>query len=207
MHMRISLVGEHESAPQESMVNAVLINKTVRRSKSFTEHVPVRKVRLEMTSSGNIQDNSPWRTHLGIHRLVQVPSQGVIRDLPCCKHTPCSFDNKRLISKENGTLQHKELDGADELSALSQLGSSSTLNSFSKENGGNISSTCQKPPLLPDTSAVWTRQHISSTKCTPACNKLNFYPFPNKKGPRISEAARRLGLYVSQWRHSVMYKI
>lgn len=207
MRMRISLVGEHESTLPESMVNAVLINKTVRRSKSFTEHVPVRKVRLEMTSSSNIQDNSPWRTHLGIHRLVQAPSQRVTRDLPRCKHTPCSFDNQRLISKENGTLQHKELDGADELSALSQLGSSSTLNSFSKENGSNISSTCQKPPLLSATSAIWTPQRISSTKCTPACNKLNFYPFPNKKGPRISEAARRLGLYVSQWRHSVIHKI
>lgn len=196
--INVSLLGEHESVLPESMVNAVLINKKVRRSKSFTECVPVRKVRLEMTSSGNIQDNSPWRTHLGIHRLVQAPRQGVTWDLSHCKNRPCSFDNQRLISKGNGTLQPKELEGASELSALSQLGSSSVLNSFSEENGSNISSTCQKPPLKSATSAVWTHQHISSTKCMPVCNKLNFYPFPNKKGPRISEAARRLGLYVSQ---------
>lgn len=192
LHTCISLVGEHESALPESMVNAVLINKNVRRSKSFTECVPVRKVRLEMTSSGNVQDNSPWRTHLGIHRLVQAPCHGVPWDLPHCKNRPCSFDNQRLISKGNGTLQPKELEGASELSALSQLGSSSTL------NGCNAASACQKPPLKSATSAVWTHQHAASTQCMPACNKLNFYPFPNKKGPRISEAARRLGLYVSQ---------
>ncbi|XP_068260889.1 uncharacterized protein C9orf152 homolog [Nyctibius grandis] len=197
-HIIVFKTGEHESVLPESMVNAVLINKKVERSKSFTERVPVRKVSLEMTSSGNVQDNSPWRTHLGIHRLVQAPCQGVTWDPSHCKNGPCRFDNQRLISKGNGTLQPKELEGASELSALSQLGSSSISNSFSTEDGSTISSTCQKPPPKSATSAVWALQHISSTKCTPACNKLNFYPFPNKKGPRISEAARRLGLYVSQ---------
>ncbi|KAM6412683.1 LOW QUALITY PROTEIN: uncharacterized protein C9orf152 homolog [Pluvialis apricaria] len=180
-HIIVFKTGEHESALPESMVNAVLINKKVRRSKSFTECVPVRKVRLEMTSSGNVQDHSPWRTHLGIHRLVQAPCHGVPWDLPHCTNRPCSFDNRRLISKGNGTLQPKELEGASELSALSQLGSSSTLNR--KENGCNTASTCQKPPLKSATSAVWTHQHTTSTKCMPACNKLNFYPFPIKRGP------------------------
>ncbi|KAM6339287.1 uncharacterized protein C9orf152 homolog [Podargus strigoides] len=197
-HIIVFKTGEHESVLPESMVNAVLINKKVGRSKSSTEHVPVRKVRLEMTSSDNIQDNSPWRTHLGIHRLVQAPCQGGTWDLPHSKNRPCSFDNQRLISKANSTLQPKEFEGGSKLSGLSQLGSSSMLNSFSKENGSNISSTSQEPPLKSATSAVWTHQHVSSTKCIPTCNKLNFYPFPNKKGPRISEAARKLGLYVSQ---------
>ncbi|XP_054674465.1 LOW QUALITY PROTEIN: uncharacterized protein C9orf152 homolog [Grus americana] len=184
-HIIVFKTGEHESVLPESMVNAVLINKKVRRSKSFTERVPVRKVRLEMTSSGNVQDNSPWHTHLGIHRLVQTPCQGVTWDLSHCKNGPCSFDNQRLISKENGTVQAKELEGASELSTLSQPGSSSMLNSFTKENGSNISSTCQKPSPISATSPVWTHQHISSTKHMPACNKLNFYPFPIKKGPEF----------------------
>lgn len=196
-HVIVFKTGEHESVIPESMVNAVIINKKV-RSKSFTEHVPVRKVRLEMTSSGNAQDNSLWHTHLGIHRLVQATCQGATQDVSHCKNGPCSFDKQRLISQKNGTLQAKELEEARELSALSQLGSSSVLNNFSKENGSSISSTCPKPPLKSPTSAVWTHQRISSTKCMPACNKLNFYPFPNKKGPRISEAAKRLGLYVSE---------
>ncbi|KFV60826.1 Uncharacterized protein C9orf152, partial [Tyto alba] len=118
-HIIVFKTGEHESVLPESMVNPVLINKSVRKSKSFTECVPVRKVRLEMASSGNVQDNSPWRTHLGIHRLVQGPRQGVTWDLSHCKDSPCSSDNQRLISQGNGTLQHKELEGARELSTLS----------------------------------------------------------------------------------------
>ncbi|XP_057254300.1 uncharacterized protein C9orf152 homolog [Pezoporus wallicus] len=195
-HVIVFKTGEHESVISESMVNTVIINKKV-RSKSFTEHVPVRKVRLEMTSSGNTQDNSLWHTHLGIHRLVQAPYQGVTQDVSHCKNGLCNFDKQRLISQGNSTLQPKELEEANELSAPSQLRSSSMLNSFSKQNGSSISSTCPKPPKSA-TSAVWTHQHISPTKCTSACNKLNFYPFPNKKGPRISEAAKRLGLYVSE---------
>ncbi|XP_010293241.1 PREDICTED: LOW QUALITY PROTEIN: uncharacterized protein C9orf152 homolog [Phaethon lepturus] len=183
-HIIVFKTGEHESVLPESMVNAVLINKKVKRSKSFTECVPVRKVRLEMTRSGNVQDNSPWHTHLGIHRLVQARCQGVAWSSHC-KNRPCSFDNQRLIPNGNSTLQHQELEGASELSALSQLGSSSTLNSFSNENGHNISSICQEPPLKSATSAVWTHQHISSARCMPACNKLNFYPFPIKKGPEF----------------------
>ncbi|XP_054246214.1 uncharacterized protein C9orf152 homolog [Indicator indicator] len=197
-HIIVFKTDEYEPVLPESMVSAVLINKPVRRSKSFTERVPVRKVSLELSSSGNVQDNSPWHTHLGIHRLVQCPSHGVTWDLSQCENRPYCFDNQSLDSKGNSTLQHKEQEGARELSVCSQMGSSSILNGFSKENGSKISSTCQKPPLKSATSAVWTHQPISSTKCMPACNKLNFYPFPNKKGPRISEAARKLGLYISQ---------
>ncbi|XP_008498974.2 uncharacterized protein C9orf152 homolog [Calypte anna] len=197
-HIIVFKTGEHEPVLPESVVNPVLINKKVGRSKSLTEYIPVRKVRLETTSSGNIQENSPWRIHLGIHRLVQAPCQGVTWDLSHCKKGPCSFDSHRLISKGNITLQPEELDETSELSALSQLGSSSMGSSFTKENSSDVSNPCQKPALKSATSAVWTHHHIPYTKCMPACNKLNFYPFPNKKGPRISEAARKLGLYVSQ---------
>ncbi|KFQ22964.1 Uncharacterized protein C9orf152, partial [Merops nubicus] len=117
-HIIVFKTGEHESVLPESMVSAVLINKAVRRSKSFTERVPVRKVRLEMSSS-NAEDNSPWRTHLGIHRLAQAPCQGGTWDLSQCQDRPCSFDNQRLVSKGNGMLQHKESEGGSELSVLS----------------------------------------------------------------------------------------
>ncbi|KAJ7408200.1 hypothetical protein WISP_122184 [Willisornis vidua] len=196
-HIIVYKTGEQKSLLPESMVNAVLINKKVRRSKSFTGDVPVKEVTMETTNGANLEDDLLWRIHLGTHRLGQTPAQGVSWDLSQCKNRPWSFNNQRLISKENGTPQTKQLEGESELSALSQLGSSSVLNSSSKENGCSISSSCQKPPLKSPTSAVWTHQHISPTKCISACNKLNFYPFPNKKGPKISEAARKLGLYVS----------
>ncbi|XP_062423639.1 uncharacterized protein C9orf152 homolog isoform X2 [Rhea pennata] len=170
-HIIVFKTGENESALSESMV------------------------RLELTSDGNLQDSSLWRTHLGIHRLAQASRREVSWDLSQCKNGPGSFDNHRLIPKENGTLQHTDLETVSEQPTLNQLGSSSTLNGFSKENSSNISGICQKSPCE---SAIWTHQHTSSTKCMPACNKLSFYPFPQKKTPRISEAARRLGLYVSQ---------
>lgn len=198
MHKCISLAGGHESVLPESMINPVLINKKAKRSKSYRGDVPVRKVTLEATNSGDSEDNLLWRVHLGIHRLGQGPGQADSWDLSHCNNTPWSFDNQRLISKGNDTLQTKESGGASELSELRQLGSPSVLNSLREENGCNISSSCQKPPLKSATAALWAHQQISATKCMPACNKLNFYPFPNRKGPRISEAARRLGLYVSQ---------
>uniref|UniRef100_A0A669R110 TBC1 domain-containing protein n=1 Tax=Phasianus colchicus TaxID=9054 RepID=A0A669R110_PHACC len=162
-HIIVFKTGEHESVLPESMVNAVLINKKVKNSKSFTERVPVRKVRLEVTSNGTAHDSSPWRTHLGIHRLAQTPCKKAPWDLSNCRNESFSFDNQRLISKENGTLQRKELEEVSELSMLS----SSTLSSFSKESDSTISGTCQKPALKSDTSAVWMHHHISSTKYMP----------------------------------------
>ncbi|XP_048178197.1 uncharacterized protein C9orf152 homolog [Corvus hawaiiensis] len=197
-HIIVYKTGGHESILPESMVNPVLINKKVKRSKSYRGDVPVRKVTLEATNSGDSEDNLLWRVHLGTHRLGQGPGQGDSWDLSHCNKAPWSFDNQRLISKGNDTLKTKEYEGASELSELRQLGSSSVLNSPREENGCNISSSCQKPPLKSATAALWAHQQISATKCMPACNKMNFYPFPNRKGPRISEAARRLGLYVSQ---------
>ncbi|XP_023777734.1 uncharacterized protein C9orf152 homolog isoform X1 [Cyanistes caeruleus] len=190
--------GGHECVLPESMVNPVLINKKIKRSKSYRGDVPVRKVTLDTINSGNSEDDLLWRIHLGIHCLGQAPGQGDSWDLSHGKSTAWSFDNQRLISVGNGTPQTMESAGASELSQLRQLGSSSVLNSLSKENSCNISSSCQKPPLKSATAALWAHQQIAAIKCTPACNKLNFYPFPNRKGPRISEAARRLGLYVSQ---------
>ncbi|XP_005480499.2 uncharacterized protein C9orf152 homolog [Zonotrichia albicollis] len=197
-HIIVYKTGGHESALPESMINPVLINKKVKRSKSCRGDVPVRKVPLETTKGGDSEEDLLWRVHLGRHRLGQALRQGGSWDLSHHSSTPWSFDNQRLISKGNGTLQTEESAGASELAELRQLGSSSVLNSLSRENGCNISSSCQKPPLKSPTAALWAHQHISATKCMPACNKLTFYPFPNRKGPRISEAARRLGLYVSQ---------
>ncbi|XP_063272445.1 uncharacterized protein C9orf152 homolog [Prinia subflava] len=196
-HIIVYKTGGYESVLPESMVNPVLINKKVKRSKSCRGDTPVRKVTLETTTSGNSEDDFLWRVHLGAHRLRQAPGQGDSCHLPHCSSTPWSFDNQRLISKANDTSQTKESAGASELSELRQLGSAGVWNTLTKENGCNISSSCQKPPLKSATAALWDHQQSSDTKCMAACNKLNFYPFPNRKGPRISEAARRLGLYVS----------
>uniref|UniRef100_A0A8C0GCJ8 Chromosome 9 open reading frame 152 n=1 Tax=Chelonoidis abingdonii TaxID=106734 RepID=A0A8C0GCJ8_CHEAB len=198
-HIIVFKTDENQSVPGESMVNAVLINKKTRKQKEFKEHIPVRKVALELTSNGNVQDSSPWRTHLGIHRLLQADCQKTPCDLAHCKNEQISFDNERLTMKENVMLPYEKTLTASEQStvSLNELGNSSMLNSPTEENSNSISGTCQQNPLKSVSPAIWTHQQISSTKCISISRKLSYYPFPQKKTPRISEAARRLGLYVS----------
>ncbi|KAM7069854.1 LOW QUALITY PROTEIN: uncharacterized protein C9orf152 homolog [Acridotheres tristis] len=191
-HIIVYKTGGHESALPESIINPVLINKKVKRSKSYRGDAPVRKVTLETISGGDSEDDLLWHIHLGTHRLGQAPGQGDSCNPSQCNSPPWSFDNQRLISKGNGTPQTKEMAGAGELSELRQLGSSSVLDSLSKDNSCNISSSCQKPPLKSATAALWAHQ-ISATRCTPACNKLNFYPFPNRKGPEFLKQQEGLG--------------
>uniref|UniRef100_A0A8C8SPI7 Chromosome 9 open reading frame 152 n=1 Tax=Pelusios castaneus TaxID=367368 RepID=A0A8C8SPI7_9SAUR len=191
--------GENQPVHAESMVNAVLINKNIRKLKGFKEHIPVRKVTLELTSNDNIQDSSPWRTHLGIHRLLEADCQTAPCDPAYCKNKQISFDDERLTVKENVMLPHEKLLTANEQStvSLSEVGNSSALSSPTEENSNSVSGICQKSPSISVSSATWTHQQISSTKCIPIPSKLSYYPFPQKKTPRISEAAKRLGLYVS----------
>ncbi|XP_029767474.1 uncharacterized protein C9orf152 homolog [Terrapene carolina triunguis] len=198
-HIIVFKTDENQSVPGQSMVKAILINKKTRKPKEFKEHIPVRKVTLELTSNGNVQDSSPWRTHLGIHRLLQTDCQKAPCDLALCKNEQISFDNERLTVKENVMLPYEKTLTASEQStvSLNELGNSSMLNSPTEENSNSISGIYQKYPLKSVSSAIWTHQQISSTKCIPISRKLSYYPFPQKKTPRISEAARRLGLYVS----------
>ncbi|XP_067398905.1 uncharacterized protein C9orf152 homolog [Emydura macquarii macquarii] len=190
---------ENQPVHKESMVNAVLINKNIRKPKGFKEHIPVRNVTLELTSNDNIQDSSLWRTHLGIHRLLQADCQKAPCDLAHCRNKQISFDNERLTVKENIMLPcEKPLAGNEQSTiSLNEVGNSSTLSSPTEENSNSVSGICQKSPLTSVSSAIWTHQQISSTKFIPISSKLSYYPFPQKKTPRISEAARRLGLYVS----------
>ncbi|KFP71024.1 hypothetical protein N310_07576, partial [Acanthisitta chloris] len=109
--------GEHESVPLKSMVKGVLINREVKILKSFADD-PVGKVTLETTSWGNVQYNSLWYTHLQTHHLSKISGQRISWDLDNHKNEPQSFDNNRLISKGDDTLQPKELGGASEQSAL-----------------------------------------------------------------------------------------
>uniref|UniRef100_A0A8C5X9T6 TBC1 domain-containing protein n=1 Tax=Malurus cyaneus samueli TaxID=2593467 RepID=A0A8C5X9T6_9PASS len=166
-HIIVYKTGGQESVLPESMINAILINKKIKRSKSFRGDVPVRKVTLKTTNGGDSDDNLLWHIHLGTHRLGQAPGQGDSWNLSHCNNTPWSFDNQRLISKGNDTLQTKDSGGASELSELRQLGSSGMLNSLREENSCNITSSCQKPPLKSATAALWAHQQISATKCTP----------------------------------------
>ncbi|RLW11620.1 hypothetical protein DV515_00001323 [Chloebia gouldiae] len=153
-HIIVYKTGGHESLLPESIINPVLINKNVKRSKSGGGDVPVRKATLVTMNAGDSEDNFLWRVHLGNHRLGQALGQGDSCHLSHCNSPPRSFDNQRLISMRNDTPQTKEPAGASELSELGQLGRAGVLNSLGKENDCNISSSCQKPPLKSPTAAL-----------------------------------------------------
>uniref|UniRef100_A0A8D0HGD5 TBC1 domain-containing protein n=1 Tax=Sphenodon punctatus TaxID=8508 RepID=A0A8D0HGD5_SPHPU len=191
---------DEDSIHGEPMVSAVLINKKVRKSKAFQERTPVREVNLELPCNGNVQDNSPWRTHLEIHRLVHSKHQKAPYDLAKCKNEQISFDNKRLTLKENVTSQYENsvMESEQSTQSLDELENSSMLSSPTEEAARSTSGLGRNSPLESLSSANWTHQQVSSVKCIPGSNKLTYYPFPQKKTPRISETARRLGLYVSQ---------
>ncbi|XP_006120615.2 uncharacterized protein C9orf152 homolog isoform X1 [Pelodiscus sinensis] len=198
-HIIVFKTGENHPVHEESTVNAILLNKKIRKPKEFKEHIPVRKITLELTYNDNVQDSSLWRTHLGIHRLLQTDCQKAPCDLAHFKNKQISFDNERLTVKENVMLPYEKPLAASEQPtvSLNELENSSMLNSPTEEKSNSISGICQKSPLRSVSSGIWTHQQVSSRKFVPISSKLSYYPFPQKKTPRISEAARRLGLYVS----------
>ncbi|XP_019363656.1 PREDICTED: LOW QUALITY PROTEIN: uncharacterized protein C9orf152 homolog [Gavialis gangeticus] len=208
-HIIVFKTGENDSVHEESLVNAVLINKKERKTKAFKECLPVRNVSLELTCNGNIEDNSAWRTHLGIHRLVQAGCQRAPCDLSHCKNKPRSFDNERLTLKENITLPCEKSQTMNEQATKlpDELENSSVLSSPAGENSASISDISQNSPLKSVTSAIWTDQQISSTKCMPASNKLTFYPFPKKKHPGSQKLQEGLDYMSHHNRISIIYTI
>lgn len=186
-HVIVFKTDDAETVPGESMINAVLINKKFRKGKVLTEHIPTRKVNLDLPCGRNVQESSPWRIHLGIHRLVQGEHLKTPCDVGRNNNEKISKDSKKLLEEESVISHGELLTGSEQsIELLGKQGNSSPL-----EKTGSSSSS-----LTSVTSLVWTRSQISASKFAPSASKLTYYPFPQKKTPRISEAARKLGLYV-----------
>ncbi|XP_054846725.1 uncharacterized protein C9orf152 homolog isoform X1 [Eublepharis macularius] len=195
-HIIVFKTGERQAVPGESMVSTVIINKKMKKAKAFKEHIPIREVSLGLPCNGNVQESSPWRIHLGIHRLVQ-------EEHPKSPYEAIQNKNEQLNANGETPSQEKNAISSEELltgtehsvESLDEQGNSSPA----EKTESSIWASCTDRPLKPITSPVWTRSEISACKLAPAASsKLPYYPFPQKKTPRISEAARRLGLYVSQ---------
>lgn len=187
MEMHIIFTDDAETVSGESMINAVLINKKFRKGKVLTEHIPTREVNLDLPCGRNVQESSPWRIHLGIHRLVQGEHLKTPCDVGRNNNEKISKDSKKLLEEESVISHGELLTGSEQsIELLGKQGNSSPL-----EKTGSSSSS-----LTSVTSLVWTRSQISASKFAPSASKLTYYPFPQKKTPRISEAARKLGLYV-----------
>ncbi|XP_015278543.1 PREDICTED: uncharacterized protein C9orf152 homolog [Gekko japonicus] len=193
-HIIVFKTGEHETVPEGSVVSTVLVNKKMKKAKAFQEPVPIREVSLGLPCAGNIQESSPWRIHLGLHRLAEgehhkVP-WGVIQN-----KDERIYTNSETTSQEESIASTEEfLTGSEQsIEPVSKQGNSSPAEKTER----SIPAGCTDLPLTSINAPLWTE--IRASKLAPAGpSKLTYYPFPQKKTPRISEAARRLGLYVSQ---------
>ncbi|XP_053266114.1 uncharacterized protein C9orf152 homolog isoform X3 [Podarcis raffonei] len=188
-HIIVFKTGENETVPGESMVSAVLINKKMRKAKAFKERAPVKEVSLELPCSENIQDSSPWRIHLEIHRLAHGEHQEVPLGAVQKSNEQVSADSEILSQKERVMTCEELLKGSEQSAGILSEQENSSPAETTDSSYSHLTSV---------TSPAWTHAHISVSKLAPTSSKLPYYPFPQKKTHKISEAARRLGLYVSQ---------
>ncbi|KAJ7322141.1 hypothetical protein JRQ81_018428 [Phrynocephalus forsythii] len=188
-HVIVFKTGENEASSGESMVNAVVINKKMKKAKTIKESVSTKDVCVECPCSGNTQENSPWRIHLELHRLAQGQQhQNIPFDSVQDKNEQISIENQELSQKSEESCEKFLRSTEQSIGLLNQQEKTSVTR-------GNDSSSS---PLTSVSSPVWTHSQISAPKWTTGSNKLYYYPFPQKKIHKISEAAKRVGLYVSR---------
>lgn len=160
-------------APAELMTSTVWINKERRSSLSPEETDSEAEGMLE--EADRSCHRAPWHTYLELHRLVQT------------FHLEAGHQGN-----PKGYLVEPE-------PRLSPEGDTDVLKSSQKTHQEiKISEVAQRQsqgdraPLQVTGSSA---QDLASTKNLHRSGKPAHYPFPQRKPPRISQAARNLGLY------------
>ncbi|XP_014689983.1 uncharacterized protein C9orf152 homolog [Equus asinus] len=179
-HLVVLPKGGNTAAPAESMVSAVWINKERRHSLSLDEADPEAAGMLEEADRGCPQaPESPWHTHLEMHRLVQAFHQETSHQT---KHKGKLMGSEQRLPEEgdpgllgNNQMTQQGTTNPEAAQSECQVGSAHT-----KVVGSTLNIGVQCPP---------------SIKTTLRSGKPAHYPFPQRKTPRISQAARNLGLY------------
>lgn len=176
--MCFAFSGGNTPAPTESMVSAVWINKERRHS------LPQNKVdpagTLEEADRGCLQvPRSPWHTHLQMHCSSQNFQQETSHQV---KHKGKFTGSEQMLPQErdSGLLENKPVTqpGTTISEAARQEGQGGKP--LQKAVGSSLNNGIQCP---------------SSMKSPHGSGKPAHYPFPQRKTPRISQAARNLGLY------------
>jgi len=160
-------------APAELMTSTVWINKERRSSLSPEETDSEAEGMLEEADRSCRQ--APWHTYLELHRLVQT------------FHLEAGHQGN-----PKGYLVEPE-------PRLSPEGDTDVLKSSQKTHQEiKISEVAQRQgqgDRAPLQVAGSSAQGLASTKNLHRSGKPAHYPFPQRKPPRISQAARNLGLY------------
>ncbi|KAG8573340.1 hypothetical protein GDO81_012364 [Engystomops pustulosus] len=181
-HIIVFKSGDNDLILKEPDVNTVQVNAIVGKHKAFKEHLPVKEVTLELSNKNYLKDrNGTWHAHLNIHRMVQLNGE------PAPVMNPPDHDRdinkavlfERLLNSESHPINIPA-------PSTKQIGDHHSISSFRRKSS-------LKNPI----PSSWSQYPFPSSKPTSPTEKLVYYPFPQKKNPRISEAARKLGLYVT----------
>lgn len=136
-------------------------------------------------------DNATWRTHLGMHRRAcSIPD------------TSQSQPNKHMTSTGDSTSTSTDNTvNSVEVTDLSDQLSEDCEGYGSRHHLGNkVQEDCESEGYRKFSApAVFSRQLSCGSYRSSHTPLSPYYPFPQLKCPRKSEAARRLGLYSSFW--------
>ncbi|XP_041737848.1 uncharacterized protein C9orf152-like [Coregonus clupeaformis] len=153
----------------QALVNVVPVNQEMK-----SKHERKRSVsEAEIDFVGDLE-RAPWRKHLGIHRQTNV----IIPPHPNPTITGSNSSSFTSLSEDFPETSSEKVFG-DSISIHTGI-SSSGSRKFSAPAvlSRQLSFGGQRPPLL-------------------SSSPHHHYPFPQRKGPKKSEAARRLGMYAS----------
>ncbi|XP_021483714.1 uncharacterized protein C9orf152 homolog [Meriones unguiculatus] len=165
--------------PAESMTSAVWVNKERRSSLSLEETDSEVKRMLEEADRSCHHAETPWHTYLEMHRLVQTfhleaTHQGNPKRYLAESEPRLSPEGDPDVLKSNQKTQ-QEIKIPEAAQCQSQEGGI--------------------PQQVAGSSLQASAQELPSTKNLHRSGKPAHYPFPQRKTPRISQAARNLGLY------------
>ncbi|XP_020385969.1 TBC1 domain family member 30-like isoform X1 [Rhincodon typus] len=197
---------KHESGEFFKLqVKTVSVNCTVRKPKAFEEHLPVNSVMLDVPNKDYIQDGeTPWRTHLDIHRVLQAQNTGQNSQLQENREADdqtqqvASMSKKGLLNKSRiESCNYKRANG--EVTAHVTCKSNELKATHSFTNHNHCIPKINKRFSFPnERSNIWSSKSGLLTKIAPVATKGDYYPFPQMKSPRKSDTAKNLGLYAKQ---------
>ncbi|XP_048194768.1 uncharacterized protein C9orf152 homolog [Perognathus longimembris pacificus] len=162
------------SSPAESMISAVWINKE-RSSLPPEDTEPGLDGMPEETDGSCLQaPESLWHTHLEMHRVVQTSHQETNHQLMPNNQLVAAIQSLPSEGDPHSCENHQK---AQPEAAQCQ---GHVVSTQTKAMESNVKASIQCPPFT-------TNPHRPG--------KPAHYPFPQRKTPRISQAARNLGLY------------
>uniref|UniRef100_A0A3B3RCD1 TBC1 domain-containing protein n=1 Tax=Paramormyrops kingsleyae TaxID=1676925 RepID=A0A3B3RCD1_9TELE len=165
----------------KSLISVVPISQEVNTSKAFDEQLTVREIQFNLPGDLDC-DKTPWHAHLGMHRMTHVQNRtkatGEVRT-----------DHSEYLGKPAPIETHSESVSpetvAEESPAILDV----------EFSGGEARKEGSRKFSAP---AVLSRQlSVAVYQPSMASQSSQYYPFPQRKCPRKSEAARRLGMYSS----------